>query len=350
MSWIHRVSIAVLTSSATVAALGAAPGWAGAPEEPKVVASGLAGPLQLDVGHRGQIYTGQSFAGLLTRIGRNGNQVTLTSEPASVSGVASRRWSVAYTVRGDDPANPLAQLKLRRANGQIRIVADLAAYEAAHNPDAGNRYGFRGLSADCLAQLPPDFQPYTGQVDSNPYALLNVPGGWLVADAGANAILKVTKRGRVSTFFVFRPQKATVSAEVAASFGLPDCVAGKTFAFEPVPTDIEQNAGGYFFSTLLPGGPEDASLGARGALIRFDADGEFSNLASGFLGATNLAIGRGGRIYVAELFGNQISMFRHGTVTPVRSLPSPAGVEYSRGRLVVSTDVFGDGTIVSFAP
>ena len=41
------------------------------------IATGLAGPLQFDVGHVGQIYVGQSFAGVLTKVRPNGTTVDL---------------------------------------------------------------------------------------------------------------------------------------------------------------------------------------------------------------------------------------------------------------------------------
>ena len=178
--------------------------------------------------------------------------------------------------------------------------------------------------------------------------MANAPGGgWYVADAAGNAILKVSKKGKVSTYFVLRPQKAVVTAEAAALFGLPDCAIGATYAFEPVPTDVEVKRQGYLIVSMLPGGPEDASLGARGGVIRIGGDGEYSNLASGFLGATNVAIGKGGRIYVAELFANRVSVLRDGVVKTVADVPSPAGVEYANGMLYVSTDVFANGSIVT---
>ena len=130
-------TIAALATTVAVALIGNAPatGSPPAPPDPELVATGLAGPLQLDVGHRGQIYVGQSFAGLLSRIGPSGNVVNLTSETASVEGVASRRWSVAYTTRaGDNPSNLVSELKLRKPDGTVRTIADLAAYEAARNP------------------------------------------------------------------------------------------------------------------------------------------------------------------------------------------------------------------------
>ena len=76
--------------------------------------------------------------------------------------------------------------------------------------------------------------------------------------------------------------------------------------------------------------------------------GAVKQLATGFSGATNLAIGSGGTVYVAELYVNQVSsVTKRGVVTPLVSLNQPAGLEWSNGKLYVSTDVFGDGKIVS---
>ena len=58
----------------------------------------------------------------------------------------------------------------------------------------------------------------------------------------------------------------------------------------------------------------------------------------------------GGRIYVAELFGNRISMLKNHVITPVVDLASPAAVEYSNGTLYATTDVFGNGAVVTITP
>ena len=321
-----------------------------APEPSDPIVSGLAGPLQLDVGAEGQIYVGQAFAGVLTKVRPNGTTKDLTAEQGEIAGVASRGYDVVYTMSGGTEDEPLALLRKRSADGTVRTIADLGAYEAKHNPDAGNVYGFRNLTEKCAALVPEEVggYPYTGIIESHPYAVANAPGGgWYVADAAGNAILKVSKKGKVSTYFVLRPQKAVVTAEAAELFGLPDCAIGATYAFEPVPTDVEVKSNGALIVSMLPGGPEDASLGARGGVIRIAGDGEFANLASGFLGATNVAIGKGGRIYVAELFANRISVLRDGVVKTVAEVPSPAGVEYANGMLYVSTDVFANGSIVT---
>jgi hypothetical protein len=105
----------------------------------------------------------------------------------------------------------------------------------------------------------------------------------------------------------------------------PDC-AGATYNFEAVPTDVEVR-GGYLFVTTLPGGPEDPSLGARGKVYRVNPrTGDVKEIASGLLGATNLAL-KGGKIYVAELFGGQISVIKHGKPSKYMELPGVVAVE-----------------------
>jgi hypothetical protein len=340
-------------AAAVTLALGVAtPSWGTAsPPSPQTLTNGLVSPLQIDVGHRGQVYTGQVFAGLLTKVRPDGSVKVLTAEQGSVSGVAAKGYNVAYTMQGGTQRNPTALLRWRQSNGKTRTVADLGAYEASRNPDAANTYGFLDLGPTCAAKVPPEIggEPYTGTIDSNPYALANAPGGgWYVADSGANAILKVSSRGSVRTVAVLPPQPITLTAQMAQSIGLPPCTVGATYAFEPVPTDVEVNRWGGLIVSLLPGGPEDASLGARGSVVRVTTSGAVRRIAGGFLGATNVALDGHGRIYVAELFANRISVLRNGVVRPFADIASPASVEIARGRLYASTDVFGDGSIVTF--
>jgi hypothetical protein len=105
-----------------------------------------------------------------------------------------------------------------------------------------------------------------------------------------------------------------------------------------VPTDVEVWSSGQLVVSLLPGGPEDPSLGARGSVYRVTtASGHSTRLATGFLGATNVAIGPGRRIYVAELFSGQISYISHGRPVPYLALPGALAVEAGGGHLYAST-------------
>jgi hypothetical protein len=349
----------------TLATPTSAPAHGGSPTVSAPIVQGLAGPLQIDLGHHGKIYVAQSFAGTLTLVNRDGTTEDLTPDPIGIDGVASRRRGVAYTSTDFNDATRAALVKFRKNDGSVSTVADLWPYEVANNPDAVNTYGFLDLSDECAAKVdalppsdegpPPSGEPYTGIEDSHPYALANDGwGGWYVADAGMNAIVHVTKHGDISTVAVLPPQPAKVTADAAAGQGLPACTVGSTYAFEPVPTDVEVGKDGKLIVSLLPGGPEDPSLGARGAVYQVKAGwgghhhgygrhGSHSRvklLAGGFLGATNVAIGDRGEIYVAELFGGKVSVLKHGDVSTVAELPNPAGVEYKDGKVYVSYDVF----------
>lgn len=325
------------------------------------LASGLIGPLQLDVA-RGTIFVSQVFAGQISKVNADGSTTTLVED--AVSGLAVGKRGIAYTTNVDpqDPAAPpvfAAEVKFRAWDGTTTSIADLQAFEETRNPDAGNTYGFVGLSDECAAQIPaeiaPFVLPYQGQIDTNPYAMAKAPGGgWYVADAGANALLKVKPSGKVSVVTVFKPQPTVMTAEGAAANGLPECTVGKTFRAEPVPTDVEVARSGHAFVSLLPGGPEDPSLGARGSVVRVQVGGHAAGkqkvIATGLLGATNLALGPGRSIYVTELFNNRVSSVRQGKVHPLVDLPMPGAIESAGGKLVVSTDVFGNGSIVTVTP
>ena len=128
---------------------------------------------------------------------------------------------------------------------------------------------------------------------------------------------------------------------------------GVTYSFESVPTDVEVGKDGWLYVTTLPGGPEDPSLGARGRVYRVNPKtGKNQLVARGFLGATNLALGKHGEIYVAELFGGRISVVKHGKVTPYVDLPGVVSVEVDRrGNLWAGTlgDETHPGTIVKIS-
>jgi len=92
--------------------------------------------------------------------------------------------------------------------------------------------------------------------------------------------------------------------------------------------------------SALPGGPE---LPGTETVFKINRrTGEVRKVTDGFSGATDLAVDRHGRIYVAELFGNRISVTKHGRVRPYVEVPSPGAVEIGpHGVLYATTDVFG---------
>jgi hypothetical protein len=96
------------------------------------------------------------------------------------------------------------------ASGRWRVVADVSAYEAMANPDAN-------------------------LIESNPYGVLAEPGHHIVADAGANALIRVDANGDMSTLAVFpaRPARST----------------------DAVPTDVVVGPDGAYYVSELTGVP-----------------------------------------------------------------------------------------------
>jgi hypothetical protein len=319
-------------------------GQGGTPTLSAPIATGLIGPLQLAVDDD-TVYVAQDFAGVLTAI-QDGQRTDLAVNPGGeIAGVdVGPRHSVLYTSSvGGPPVGGFTEGNLNRLrNDQSSVVADLLAYEQATNPDAGQHYGFEAISADCAAQWPSDVAgppQYTGQIDAHPYAVASKGGTTYVADAGGNDILAVDGSGRIRTVAVLPAQTLTLSAAAAAANDLPACVAGLTYGFEAVPTDVEVGDDGMLYVTTLPGGPENPSLGARGSVYRINPrNGATRRLATGFAGAVNLALGERGEIFVSELFANRVSRVDHGGASPVISVNSPAALEYADGKLYVSYD------------
>ena len=105
---------------------------------------------------------------------------------------------------------------------------------------------------------------------------------------------------------------------------------GVTYNFEPVPTDVEAGRDGRCTSRRSPAGRKAPRLSAARQRLAARRDGHhLARLATGFDGATNLAITTSGRILVAELFAGRISTIAHGKPAPVLDLPGVASVEFT---------------------
>lgn len=340
----------VATGALLATALAGAPGTASAAAAPDVhvVADGLAGPLALAVQGNGDVVVAQSFAGVLTRVTADGTRTDLVSLPGEeLAGVsAASRAGAVYTHSLGEGPDAVARVERVDRRGRVEVLADLGAHERTANPDGTTTYGLRDLATSCAEQLPEGFPAsYTGEVYSHPYATATARSGrTVVADAGGNALLEVDARGGVRTLAALPAQPATVTAEVAAAQGLPDCVVGARYWFEPVPTDVEVGPRGEYYVSLLPGGPEDPSLGSRGSVVRVDPGGRVTTVLTGLLGAAGVAVDGRGRVYATELFGGRVVRAVPGSTTGevVVELPLPSDVDASRGDLWVTTGVLGE--------
>ncbi|HEY7718117.1 MAG TPA: ScyD/ScyE family protein [Pedococcus sp.] len=347
LSW--RLPAAAAAAAALVLPLAGPAGAA-----PTVLNDDVVFPFQLAVDDDGGVFVADGYTSLVSKVRRSGLVTKATGpQPGEVAGLALSRDgdAMAYTTTSYTDGSTTLTIK----EGSKTVVADLSGFEAARNPDGRVEYGINDAD-DCVKGALGEFAEYKGIVESHPYAV--TPWGddsWIVADAAGNSLLKVNERGRVSLLAVLPSQPTKITAEMAASDNLPDCVVGKRYRFEAVPTDVEWGKDGWLYVTTLPGGPEDPSFGARGSVWKLNPDsGALKLVATGFAGATNLAITHDGKIYVAELFAGQVSTVRDGKAHPWMSLPGVVSVEYGDGHLYAGTmapvdenfEPTGPGTVV----
>ncbi len=312
LSLLATVATAAVFVSAGTAGIAAADG--GSSGAPVQLTDGLVGPLHLSAGSSGSVTVSEEFAGRLTRIDSAGNKKVLY-ESADWDVAGNTQWHGSTYFLESQGAGPGDQRDLA---GHIRIIdgdnhqrtlGDFAALETKRNADGKTRYGFRGLPPECAAQLPPEMPAtYTGEVDSHPYGIAVTGGTIYVADAGANSVVSVDARsGKTKTVAVLPPRPLKITADMAAANGLPACVAGATYDFEAVPTDVAVGPDGWLYVTSLPGGPEGPALGARGAIFKINPnDDDVKLVADEILSPTGLVVNDDGDMYVASLFGDGV--------------------------------------------
>ncbi|MDW8059479.1 MAG: ScyD/ScyE family protein [Thermomicrobium sp.] len=160
----------------------------------------------------------------------------------------------------------LGQLLRIALNGTLTVVADLAAYEATHDPDGAGP-------------------------DSNPYAMLLDGDRFVVVDAGANALLGVTMDGSIETLAVFPP----FMTPAPPFLNLPP---GTEIPAQSVPTSVVEGTDGAYYVSELTGFP--FPVGAA-RLWRVVPGQEPEVVATGFTDAIDLAVGPDGSLVVLEI-------------------------------------------------
>ena len=148
--------------------------------------------------------------------------------------------------------------------GGVRAIADLAAYEARHNP-AG------------------------GPVESDPFGLLVRRKSIIVADAGANDLLRVGHKGRISTLAVFPGRDVRFQ--------------GQTVEMDAVPTSVVRGPDGAYYVGQLTGFPYPVG-GAR--VYRVVPGHRPTIFARGFTNIIDIAFDRRGNLYVLEIAHNSL--------------------------------------------
>jgi hypothetical protein len=265
----QRAFVAVLCALALVPSAAAA-------ATPKVVATGLSNPRKISVGPDGSLYVVEAGTG--GRVGSHRCATSCVGETGTVARVDHAKVTRVVTglgsfavPSGQEAQGPAAVLVrhgtyyvlmqdmgitgkgvnrvglpnagklIATAAGKVSpsIVADFAAFEAAHNPDRGVGPG-----------------PKHGQrsIDSNPYDFVAYRGGFAVADAAANDLLWLSPSGRISLLAVFPVRHEKLTAAQKHWLGPP--------LFDPwpaqsVPTSVAVGPDGALYVGELTGWPYD---------------------------------------------------------------------------------------------
>lgn len=299
-----------------------------------VIASGLSAPTGLAVGVDGSVFVTQYFPGAVLEVS-TGNAQTALKSRMPVTGIdVAEDGTVTFTTSVGTSA-----LHRLVPGGRPEQLADLGRFESRENPDRASSYGLRDLDPECAADVPASTtlpgggEPYEGGVHSRPSAVATLPdGSWVVADERGNSLLRVEDDGRLSTIAVLPPVRTTVTPAVAAARGLPGCTIGADLDLEPAPTDVEVGPDGNLYVSSAPDG---AGLSSPiGAVFRVDPDtGDVEKIAAGLRGPSDLAVDPEGTVYVAELFGDQISIADGDTPITFRLATRPSALEYADGAL-----------------
>jgi hypothetical protein len=364
---------ALLALASCLGTLAADPLEAASPKL-EVVATNLNNPHKLFVGKSGAIYVAEAGTGGRSNcLGKGPTKtcVGLTGSIVRVAGGSKKRvltglWSGART-NGELAEGPAAVIvkgsvfEVLLQNGSIdakgandlgpdgtiagdlitsppgrvdpKVIADFAAFEAAHNPDRGRGPGTRFGDPS---------------IDSDPYAFVAYRGGYAVADAAGNDLLWVSPKGSISVIAVFPTQTVRLTAAERAAIGAP---ALKSISVQSVPTSVTVGPDGALYVGELTGVPF-----APGKARVWRVSGSKTSLyASGFTNISDLAFD-GKNLLVLELTTKGLLAKRsHGALIRLApdgrrktiaaaGLVDPSGLAVANGSIYISNNGLFPGT------
>jgi hypothetical protein len=333
----------------------------------EVVASGLDNPRHVTFSATGDLYVAEAgrgggpancaehpelgefclgFTGAVTRVRADGSDDRVLTGlpsiindegevlgPSDIAFTGGQKFVLSIGLGGsdefrDDFGPDGAQLgtlvsgKLKRDGWSL--FADVLANEAAANPDGTD-------------------------IDSNPVGLVRQGEGYLVADAGGNAVVRASHKGTFTTIAVLPPG----SALAPPFLGLPP---GTQIPTDAVPTSVVQGPDGAYYISQLTGFPFEKG---DANIWRVVPGEEPTVYASGLTNLTDLAFAPDGSLYAVEIATDGLLVGPIGSlvkVTPGDSvhetvaggLPSPYGVALRSGAAYVTTCAvcIGDGKVI----
>jgi hypothetical protein len=283
------VSAAVVAAAGIPASAGAHGGGHGKPGRD---VSGLNGPLfGITAKKDGDLLAADASTGVL-KIERG--RVSVKAEIPGATDVSVDKGGALWvtTGAGENPEADTGQGLWRVSHGRARKVVNLFEFEADANPDGND---------------PPDSNPFDVQALKHDRAL--------VVDAGGNDLLRVDKKGRVKVLATF-PTRPASTANLKALAGCPD--APPDFAFvcglpdqipaQSTPTSVAIGPDGYYYVGELRGFPAPTNESSIWRVAPWARNAEcgvsphcVKVFDGGFTSIIDLAFGKDGKLYVAEL-------------------------------------------------
>jgi hypothetical protein len=256
-----------------------------------VWADEFTGPVfGLAVTPKGDILAADTGAGIVNIDSKNGKN-HFPAVPGITDIAPIGNGSLWVTRGGAEGLTDEGQALLRVSHGKVKEIANLWEFESNNNPQ-------------------------TDDVRSNPFDVHSLGGeAALVADAAANDLLHVDRKGNVEAMAVF-PTRPVSLVSLKAALGCPvsgalPCFLPDFFPAQAVPTSIAVGPDGYYYVGELRGfpGPLDQSRIWRVAPWASWADCGVSAdcevvFDGGFTSIIDIAFGPEGLLYVVEFDEN----------------------------------------------
>lgn len=245
----------------------------------------FASPLfDLATAPNNEILVADAGAGISTRFGVN--EIPLPGVTSIAAVGTGSMWATTGPSTGP-PTEDSGQALYRVTKGRTEMVVNLFTFESDHNPDGDD-------------------------VDSNPYSGFSENANFaVVADAGANDLLRIDNKGNVQVMAIF-PREMVFTDNLKSLVGCPEsgnelCDMPDMMSAQAVPTSVTMGPDGYYYVGELKGFP--APTGASNIWrVSPDASGGICGSSpdcmkafdGGFTSIIDLTFDDNGMLYVAE--------------------------------------------------
>jgi len=243
---------------------------------------------------------------------KNGRLKTMSTvnSVTDIQGIAATSSGNAYVTSGSNDLALNGEL-YRASYGNVRMIADLGAFERNNDPDA-----FEGIQ--WKDQLCEAIDGFSAGPQNNPYKVKAVSGNTAyIADAAGNTVLSASISGEVDWLAILTPPVNDNDEFLirwnAGAEGEIDCYA------QPVPTSVAMDSDDNIYIGELTGalGPQDGvfpigrsrvwkiKAGASNVVLdQRTTSQDYELLIDGLTSVIDVEIGPDGMLYVVELDEN----------------------------------------------